>query len=164
MSIRSFIILFCTGLCYAASLNAQSSSKKTGNTIEKAAWLLGTWEQTTSKGIVYETWTHGNDGTFNGKSYLLKASDTVVLETIKLVQQQEGLFYIPTVSNQNNRQPVSFKCSKITVTEMVFHNPVHDFPQKITYRKTGKNSLIATISGTQNGQMKSRDFVMKRKE
>lgn len=162
MFTRSFILLAGATLWYATGAMAQQHNKNKPVTIETAAWLLGTWAQKTSKGTVYETWTRGNAHTLYGKSYMLKGKDTMVFETITLEQQAGDLFYIPTVSNQNGGQAVPFKSGMVTATAMEFHNPAHDFPQKISYRKTGENALVATISGKQGGKVKSREFIMTR--
>ena len=130
--------------------------------IKKAGWLIGTWENKTSRGSVYETWTKVNDNELLGKSYMLKEKDTVVFENVQLIQKDNNLFYIPVVKNQNNNLPVSFSLKKISDTEMIFENPVHDFPQVISYTKINADSLVAEISGMKNGQLRKQSFPMKR--
>lgn len=132
------------------------------NDIEKAEWLIGTWENKTSRGSIYETWIKANDNEFSGKSYVVKEQDTIVFETIKLVQEQNGLFYVPTVKNQNEGLPVRFSTKTISETQLVFENLQHDFPQIISYTKITSDSLVAEISGTKNGQEKKQTFPMKR--
>ncbi|WP_307293758.1 hypothetical protein [Flavobacterium sp. SORGH_AS_0622] len=46
---------------------------------------------------------------------------------------------------------------------MVFENPKHDYPQKITYTKGPNNTLTAEISGKLNGKPSSEKFVMTKK-
>ena len=67
--------------------------------IDKAEWLIGTWENKTPRGSIYETWNKMNENEYSGKSYVVMEQDTIVFETIRLVQEQSGLFYIPTVRN-----------------------------------------------------------------
>lgn len=130
--------------------------------INKAEWLIGTWETKTSRGSIYETWAKLSDDEFSGKSYILKDKDTVAFETIRLVQEQGGLFYIPTVKNQNDGLPVRFAAKTISETQLVFENPQHDFPQIISYTKINADSLVAKISGTKNGEEREQAFPMKR--
>lgn len=132
--------------------------------IKKAQWLIGTWENKTSKGSIYETWIKVNDNEFSGKSYMVKEKDTIVFETIKIVENRDGLFYIPKVKNQNESLPVRFVLKKISEMELVFENPKHDFPQIITYARINADSLVAEISGTKNGKESKRIFPMKRME
>lgn len=123
-----------------------------GQRLADANWLLGRWEQKTPKRTIYETWISNSDSSYFGKSYLLKEKDTIVLETVSLLQKEGVLFYIPTVTNQNNRMPVSFKLTSASGNKLVFENPAHDFPQKITYALISSDSLLAEISGTLNNK------------
>lgn len=127
-----------------------------------ASWLLGKWEQKTKKGTIYETWKSSSDSSYAGKSYLLKEKDTVVLETVSLLQKDGTLFYIPTVTNQNNNMPVSFKVTFSSDNKLIFENPAHDFPQKITYTLISSDSLMAEISGILNNKQQLRRFPMRR--
>lgn len=130
--------------------------------IKNAEWLIGTWENKTERGIIYETWIKINNVEFYGKSYILQDKDTIVFETIRLVEEQDSLFYIPTVENQNNALPVRFPSKFISENKLVFENIKHDFPQTISYYKIGTDSLIAEISGTKNGKETKQTFTMKR--
>jgi hypothetical protein len=149
----SIILVSLTILC--------AWTTKQTNDIKKAEWLTGTWENKTSKGSIYETWSKSNDDEFNGKSYIVKEKDTIIFETIKLVQEQNGLFYIPSVYNQNKNLPIRFSAKIISETQLVFENPQHDFPQTISYTKITSDSLVAEISGTKNGQERKQTFPMK---
>ncbi|KMQ65278.1 hypothetical protein ACM39_16475 [Chryseobacterium sp. FH2] len=130
--------------------------------IQKAEWLIGIWENKTQKGSIYETWTKLGDKKFSGKSYSVKDKDTIVFENIRIVQEKNRLFYIPTVRNQNEGLPVRFVAKAISENQLVFENPQHDFPQIIAYTKITSDSLIAEISGTKNGQKRNQTFPMKR--
>lgn len=130
--------------------------------IEKASWLLGGWQGQTPEGIAGERWEKKNDSTYSGKGYFMVGKDTVSSETMSLEQNSDGVFYIPTVKEQNNGQPVTFKMTKSTETEMVFENPQHDFPQKITYTRFGADSVVAEISGMMEGKPNAMRFPMKR--
>lgn len=147
---------------FVSLLAISASTLQEKNGIKKAEWLIGTWENKTPKGSVFETWTKINDHELSGKSYLVKEKDTVVFETIQLVEEQDKLFYIPLVKNQNKGLPVRFTGTATLETHLVFENPHHDFPQKISYTKTKSDSLVAEISGMRNGQLRKQTFLMKR--
>lgn len=151
-----FLILFVglTTIC--------AWTTKQTNDIKKAEWLIGTWENKTQRGSIYETWSKTNENEFSGMSYIVKEKDTIVFENIRLVQEQDGLFYIPIVKNQNDGLPVRFSTKTISETQLVFENPQHDFPQIISYTKITADSLVAEISGTKNGQERKQTFPMKR--
>lgn len=141
------------------------SCKKTEkeNKLQTTDWLIGTWENKSDEGEMVETWSKTNDSLYSGSSYFIKGKDTLHSESIALTQKADVILYTPTVKGQNNNQPVSFQLTKQTPKQLVFENPKHDFPQKIVYQQITADSLIATISGMQQGKASSESFSMKKK-
>jgi len=152
---KFFITVVSLAILYAWTI-------KSTNDIQKAEWLIGTWENKTQRGSIYETWTKARNNEFSGKSYSIKDKDTIVFENVRLLQENKKLFYIPTVKNQNEGLPVRFAAKSISENQLVFENPQHDFPQIIAYTKINSDSLIAEISGRKNGQNRKQTFPMKR--
>lgn len=130
--------------------------------LKDAYWLIGNWENKTPRGIIYESWVLQKEQLLTAKSYAVKNGDTMVFEEVQLLQEQGDIFYIPVVQGQNNEEPVRFKLSSMTAKELVFENPAHDFPQKISYRRIENDSLLAEISGNKGGKFRSQRFPMKR--
>ena len=120
--------------------------------LEKASWFLGRWENKTTEGTFSEEWKKENDSLLLGKSFFIKENDTLFSETVRLEQQKNDLFYIVSVPNQNEEKPVEFKLTSSTSDYLVFENPEHDFPKKITYKLVNKDSLYAEISGDGKSQ------------
>ena len=149
-------------LAFVQLLIFSGCAEKGTSDIEKAEWIIGTWENVTPKGSIYETWSIVYADEYEGKSYMLKEKDTVVFETVSMVQKEGGLFYIPAVKNQNEGLPVRFTLKSISETRFVFENPEHDFPQVISYVQIGNDSLVAEISGIADGEERKVGFPMKR--
>lgn len=135
---------------------------KVYNEIKQARWLEGSWYLNEEDMTTVESWRIANDSTMYGLSYTLKGTDTISKETIALEERDGQLTYIPTVNNQNNAQPVPFPKTISTRNNLVFENPAHDFPQKITYEQISTDTLVAEISGNAKGRFKSIQFVMTR--
>ncbi|WP_294332896.1 DUF6265 family protein [Chryseobacterium sp. sg2396] len=150
-------------ICFAATLLVICACTiKRNNDISRIEWLVGTWEQDTSKGNIYETWRKTGENELTGKSYKLKNNDTIIFETIRLVQDDGRLSYIPAVKDQNSGTPIRFNERTTSNTLLVFENKEHDFPQVISYTKIGKDSLMAEISGKRNDKEEHRYFPMHR--
>jgi len=147
-------------MALAVSLSLISCSNP--HPLQKAQWLIGTWENITEKGSSYETWKMENEDELSAVSYALQGQDTLVFEAIKLVSEEDTVFYVPTISDQNEGLPVRFTLKKMGDSEILFENPDHDFPNQISYKKTGKDSLVATISGIRKGKKVTRLFPMRR--
>lgn len=131
--------------------------------LEKANWLLGKWGNTSAEGNLTETWRQENDSTFVGDSFVTVEIDTVFHENVVLEQKNDSLFYKVTVKGQNNNEPVAFYLTTANDDQLVFENPKHDFPNKITYSKISNDSLVAEISGMKDGKQSKELFAMKKK-
>ena len=143
--------------------SCQSKSDKKFEKLEKMSWLVGSWEQKLPDGTLVETWEKQNDSTFIGGSYFVKEKDTIHSESVILTQKKEDLFYIPTVTGQNNDEPITFKLTSDAENTFTFENPAHDYPQKVTYKKVNDTNLLASISGKQQGKESTESYPMKRK-
>lgn len=154
---KQILLLAVCGLSLSLPCMAQ---KKKPSALKKASWLIGTWENKTKRGSIYEAWMQKDDSTLAGRSYMIKGTDTMTVETISLEQRNGVLSYIPTMSNQNEGKPVPFKLTAASGDALVFENPEHDFPKKITYTRLSAGSLMAEISGPMNGQEKAIKFPM----
>jgi hypothetical protein len=152
----------CSGEQKPAETTKAEASEPGGCSIAKAQWLIGKWQNATPDGMAGEAWEKKDDSSFTGRSFFVKGKDTLSSEALRLSCINDTLFYIPTVSNQNNGQPVKFWLREITDNSLVFENPQHDFPQQISYRLVTPDSLMAEISGTMKGEQHSEKFPMSR--
>jgi hypothetical protein len=149
-------------LLLLAIVSCKKAEPTEKNEIKIANWLLGKWDAKTADGTLSESWEQVNDSTFQGKSFFIKGKDTLHFESIILEQKGEHLFYNATVKGQNENKSVPFKLTTKTDKQLVFENPKHDYPQKITYTLISKDSLVASISGVQLGEPSSEKFGMKK--
>lgn len=147
-----------TKLYFIALLLLLSPTLARAQQSESMKWMVGTWKIATPGGTVIETWQLANDSTLVGKSSFVKSkTETIPQETMELAYRGGDWYYIPTVQNQNNAQPVRFKVIFAKGTEFISENPAHDFPQRIAYRRI-KQSLFASIEGKKNGRYGKQNF------
>jgi hypothetical protein len=159
LSMKKIIVLFVIA---AAFSSCKKESKE--NKLKTMDWLVGTWENNSEFGQMQENWEKINDSVFRGTSYLIKEKDTLNSESIALEIKDDQVLYVPIVKGQNNDQPIVFLLTKQTTKQLVFENPNHDYPKKIVYNKITADSLVAVISGTQQGKASSDSFPMKKKK
>ena len=144
------VSLFCWG-------NTASAQK--ANLFE---WLTGTWIIRTPNGSIIEKWRIANDSTLSGQSFFVKnAKDSILQESVDIAWRDGNWYYIPTVVSQNNSLPVRFKIIHLNRQEFISENPVHDFPQRIAYRRM-KDLLLASIEGRKNGKYAKQNFDFER--
>ncbi len=128
--------------------------------LEKANWLLGTWEMKTPNGNLKEIWTVKNDSTFLGQSYFINKKDTIHDETIDLVEDKGVLLYIANIKGENQNLATTFNFKETEEKELQFENPKHDYPNKIFYKLKDSLNLDISISGKQLGKLSLETFEM----
>jgi hypothetical protein len=155
--------LFVIAIAVAATLvSCGTKESKKAMLLDKAQWMIGEWSSTSPEGTVVEKWTKHNDSTYLGNASFVVEGDTVNSEIVTLEQKGADLFYVPTIEDQNDGKPVTFKLTESTDSKLVFENPNHDFPQKIAYTKVDADNLVAEISGIIDGEPQSHQFAMQR--
>ncbi|RZJ52502.1 MAG: hypothetical protein EOO44_11605 [Flavobacterium sp.] len=146
-----------------AFVSCQKKETVEKDKIKIADWLIGNWENKNPDGVLTENWQKVNDSTFSATSYFIKGKDTLHLERIILSQKGETLTYSATVNGQNDNKAIDFPSTSETENKLVFENPQHDYPQKISYTKGANNTLTAEISGKLQGKMSTEKFIMTKK-
>lgn len=126
---------------------------------KKLEWLTGKWEGIQGIGLYHEEWEKISDG-FKGRAYFIKKGEILNSESLVIYSRDSEIYYEADVSH--NPQPVSFKMTFLDNDKVIFENPNHDFPQKITYEKKQDGFLLATIEALQNGKGKKVEFNLKK--
>ncbi len=141
--------------------DANGNVIKSYEELEKANWMLGEWEKTDSLGTLREIWERLDDSTYIGLSYYIQnKKDTLHNEQVELMQNGEHLIYSATIKGENNDSPIPFQMTKDEDSLLVFENPKHEYPQKIQYKLKKNGSLVATVSGKQNGKNSAENYPM----
>lgn len=147
--------LFCAVVLFVAACSSKDD-------FGKLARLSGLWQTDTGEGILYEEWSKEKNGTMYGKSYMLNGADSMVFERISLTRLDSGMYYIPTVKEQNKELPVPFRMISANDSSFVFENTRHDFPQRIIYRFVNRDSIVARIEGDVKGEQRSMEYSFRR--
>ncbi len=126
------------------------------DSLAKIDWLEGTW----LNGENYEVWKRLSDGNLEGVGYSIKNGDTIIVETIKIIEKNNKLCFIPDVKESNQAAPV-FKFIDLTDNLFIVENLEHDFPNYIEYKKISEDSIVASIYGV-SSEKKKLFFPMKR--
>ncbi len=150
MSLQRLVAIVIVLAC--GVLPAQSTG------IQRATWLQGCWESSLPARQIEEIWTRPKAGSMIGVSRTIRDGKLTEYEMIVLREQGHQLAYVAHPSGQ---VPATFLSTRVTATELVFENPAHDFPQQIGYRLDG-DTLLAWISGSQNGKTRRAEFPYKR--
>ena len=136
-------ILVIVLIVLASSVNGQTSDARS---ISELSWITGDWQSPAGeRSQVEEHWTKPGGASMLGMSRTILGEKTVEFEYLRIERRADGIYY---VAHPKAQCPgTDFKLTRATATEAVFENPEHDFPKRIIYRKTGEDSLTASIDG-----------------
>jgi hypothetical protein len=127
--------------------------------VDKLGWLAGCWQQARPNGLVEEQWMSPRGGAMLGMSRTVRADKVSEYEHLRIYAAGDTLVYDAQPSGQARTQ---FKTVTASADEIIFANPQHDFPQRVAYKRVGKDSLVARIEGSMNGQNRVIPFPYKR--
>ena len=122
--------------------------------IADLAWMSGCWTLSSGTRTITEFWLPPAGGSMLGMSRTVSTGKTIAYEFIVLRAAAPGLEYVARPSGQTE---AIFTSTKISSSEAVFENPAHDFPTRITYRRS-RSGLTATIDGVIDGKHRVVDF------
>lgn len=105
-------------------------------------FMTGHW-RTTSPVLVEEHWTSAEGDVMVGLGRTVPASGRTKFEFLRITRDGGKLTYIAMPSG---KQETPFPMKEITETRVVFENPDHDYPRRITYWRDGEQ-LCARIEG-----------------
>ena len=127
--------------------------------LERVSWLAGCWSSAGPTGS-HRMWMAPFGGTMMGSSRTVTGGTTREFEHLRISARGDTIVYTALPSGQN---PTDFKSTSVSPTSVVFENRAHDFPQVISYRRVGADSLVARIEGPgPNSTTRGTNFPMKR--
>jgi hypothetical protein len=130
-------------LLTAAALVPIAASAQ-GTPLARANWLAGCWELRAPNRVTLEMWMPALGDLMMGSSRTTVGARTSEFEMLRLKVEGDRLHYI---AMPNGRNETTFPSIELSDTLLVFENTSHDFPQKISYRRRGADSVVATIEG-----------------
>ena len=132
--------------CVLLNAGAHAQTIASVADLKKLNWLEGTWSRTNSKPgrSTVETWKKLSDREWQGSGVNMKGADTTLVEKMKVVIQDDKIYYVADVPE--NKGSVYFEFTELADNHFACENLKHDFPKKLDYTFDGK-TLKAVISG-----------------
>lgn len=148
-------------LCCAAT---GASGQPHPSPLDGLAWLGGCWRSEGAETGSGEQWTPLAGGTLLGVGRTVRAGATVAHEFMQIRQADGKVLYVAHPAGQIEVAFVLVRGSGSSgpVTEAVFENPEHDFPQRVSYRLEAGGRLRTRIEGQRGGLPQAVDGVLSR--
>ncbi len=142
VSIRSLLLLLALSVAFPMAVVGQSLI--TSSSIHDVAWLSGCWERRNGDRATLEIWMVPAGGMMLGASRTVVRGTTREYEHIMIREHDGRLVYTAHPSGQAE---ASFTSTEVTDSSFVVENLAHDFPQRITYVRTGPEAWMARVEG-----------------
>ena len=136
---------------FACPLRAQATA------VQQLSWMAGCWRQSNpaSGRTIDEQWMAPSGRMMLGMSRTVRGDSAIEYEHLQIVERAGRAVFHAELSGQ---APADFEARSVSDSAVTFENPAHDFPQRVIYRRRGRDSLIARIEGARNGRTRGVDF------
>jgi len=111
-------------------------------------WLAGCWRMETPTQVVEEQWMAPRADAMIGVNRTVRNARTTGWELLRLVARDGDLVYIADPSGQAETE---FGATRITPDTLIFENPQHDFPKKLSYLRTTEGVLRVDVEADGRG-------------
>lgn len=113
--------------------------------LDPVAFLAGCWQGVSLDGStgIDERWTRPSENVMLGTTQYLRDGATVGFEFGHLEATVTGVVYTPYPGGKRSEH--GFRLTSTAPGEAVFEAPEHDYPKRITYRRTVEGGLEVTI-------------------
>lgn len=143
---RSIVVAVAGLLCVAAGPQPA----------EGLGWLSGRWVQEEGGRWAEESWSDARGGVLLGTSKTGHERALTGFEFMRIAPDREGRVHF--FGSPQGVPAVAFRLVASGDRSAVFENPLHDYPQRISYRREG-DVLTATISDIEGKKAVSWRFV-----
>jgi hypothetical protein len=159
IEMRAFLPVLAAGLLAAADPSPPAIVSPTS--LRQLDFMAGCWRGSSGRGsVIDEYYTPPTDNLMLGVSRYTKGGRVTTFEFTTITAKGDSdLVLTPRPDGQT---PADFNLTKLEPGTVVWSNPKHDFPQVISYRRIGKDSLAARIEGSGEGGAKSSEWRMGR--
>jgi len=122
----------------AAPLAGQAPSR-----LHELGFMTGCWQGRTASGsVIEERYTGPSSNAMLGTTRYLRDGATRSFEFTLIANTATGSNLIP---HPGGKASVTFAEKERTASRVVWENPAHDFPQRISYERVSADSLVARI-------------------
>lgn len=138
---------------------AGDASAQRAEPIASLGWLTGCLEARSATRLVEEQRMPLRAGTMLGMGRTTNARGLADYELTLIRQDGERLLY---EAHPKGQPPAAFVALVANGDSVVFEAREHDFPQRVAYRRVGRDSVLAWVAGTMRGTARRIEFPYQR--
>lgn len=148
------------GLLALSSWMVATGSGVAEVSVDQLQWLAGCWSYVGREAGSGEVWSSAAGGTMLGTARVVREGETVSHEFLMIRESKDG--GLEYVAHPSGQATAVFRLETLESRRVVFADPEHDFPQRITYHLRPDRVLAARAEGVVSGEERAVDFPMER--
>lgn len=121
------------------------------------AFLAGSWFVEKGGERIEEQWSIPAGGMMLATGRTLRGGNTVLFEYLRIESTPSGVVYI---AQPRGKDATTFKLAQAAEGKVVFENPAHDFPKRISYTRRSEGTIDVRIEGESDGKPASDAWVL----
>ena len=146
-------------LCFASLLVANSSLAAEVTELE---WMSGCWSLEGGEAGSGEMWTRPMGNMLFGIGHITGDGVVNFYEYMRIEKRASGELYL--VAQPSNQSGGEFKMTEMEQRRVVFENPAHDFPQRITYWIESEGIMKAKVEAQEAGVFQGFELTLLQQE
>jgi hypothetical protein len=150
--------LFGLGAAFQAIVSCAGTAM---SPLSHVAWMDGCWVTSDGETTTEECWVAGRGPQMLGVNWQKKAGQIIFFELLRIKKTKSGIYY---VARPKGGKATRFLQVRFTRNSVVFDNPTHDFPNRITYQLSADGKLHAIIEGKPGGKPKKVEWVFQKRK
>ena len=136
------IMVALLGLAHVIA--ARQAHARSSSNIDDLAFLAGHWVGGQEPVRIEEIWSEPAGGIMLATSTTVTPGKPSQWEFLRIAQRGDHLVLL---ASPGGATPTAFELDTLEADRVSFVNPDHDFPQRVTYRRSG-NTLSARVEST----------------
>jgi len=157
--------LSAAAVCAAVLLVSAAAPCEPGAAgVSTLAWMAGRWKGEADSTRLEEHWSLPSGDNMMGMFRAVRAGKVRQYEFMSLEQDEDGVlmrikrFDPGLVGREERDRAVVFRLARWSAREAVFEDDASESPKRLTYRRSGRDSLYVRLERVQNGEHRVMDF------
>jgi hypothetical protein len=140
-------------------LAGDATANKPGTALAELGWISGCWIHETEKVRSEECWMDPAGTLILGLHRDVRPGGKSFFEYLRIEQTDSAIVYFAT---PRGKETTGFPLKESTKNRVVFENLTHDFPQRVIYHLRDDGTMLASIEGLQDGELRTEEWLWHR--